>query len=67
MLKFWKQIQVVGLLFGCTRSDKIERGKRPCSVSKKGVGNNSVLCTLAAEERESERESRFLNGTSAQK
>jgi len=56
VLKFWKQIQVVGLLFGCTRSDKIERGKRPCSVSKKGVGNNSVLCTLAAEERERERE-----------
>ena len=35
------------VMFGCTCSmkDRVkEKGKWPCGVCKKGVGNNSILC-----------------------
>jgi len=32
-------------MFSCSMKDKVEKkGKWPCSVCKKGVGNNSILC-----------------------
>ena len=33
------------VMFSCSMKDKVEeKGKRPCGVCKKGVGNNSILC-----------------------
>jgi len=33
------------LMFSCSMKDKVEeKGKWPCDVCKKGVGNNSILC-----------------------
>jgi len=35
---------ITKVMTGCTRTDKIEeKGKWPCNVCKKEVGNNSVL------------------------
>ena len=32
-------------MFSCSMKDKVEKkGKWPCGVCKKGVGNNSILC-----------------------
>ena len=32
-------------MFSCSMKDKVEeKGKWPCGVCKKGIGNNSVLC-----------------------
>jgi len=32
------------VMFSCSMKDKVEEGKWPCGVCKKGVGNNSILC-----------------------
>jgi len=33
------------VMFSCSMKDKVEeKGKWPCGVCKKGVGNNSILC-----------------------
>jgi len=33
------------VMFSCSMKDKMEeKGKWPCCVRKKGVGNNSILC-----------------------
>ena len=33
------------VMFSCSMKDKVEeKGKWPCGVRKKGVGNNSILC-----------------------
>jgi len=33
------------VMFSCSMKDKVEeKGKWPCDVCKKGVGNNSILC-----------------------
>ena len=33
------------VMFSCGMKDKVEeKGKWPCCVYKKGVGNNSILC-----------------------
>ena len=33
------------VMFSCRMKDKVEeKGKWPCGVGKKGVGNNSILC-----------------------
>jgi len=33
------------VMFSCSTKDKVEeKGKWPCGVCKKGVGNNSILC-----------------------
>ena len=33
------------VMFSCSMKDKMEeKGKWPCGVRKKGVGNNSILC-----------------------
>ena len=33
------------LMFSCYMKDRVdEKGKWPCGVCKKGVGNNSILC-----------------------
>ena len=33
------------VMFSCSMKDRVqEKGKWPCGVFKKGVGNNSILC-----------------------
>jgi len=33
------------VMFSCSMKDRVEeKGKWPCGVCKKGVGNNSILC-----------------------
>ena len=33
------------VMFSCSMKDKVEeKGKWPCGLCKKGVGNNSILC-----------------------
>ena len=35
-------------VFSCSMKDKVEeKGKWPCGVCKKGVGNKSILSTVA--------------------
>ena len=44
--KSWKMnTRKTKVMFSCSMKDKVEeKGKWPCCVCKKGVGNNSVLC-----------------------
>jgi len=35
-------------MFSCSMKDRVEeKGKWPCGVCKKGVGNNSICATVA--------------------
>jgi len=45
--RFEDEYRITKVMFGCSMKDRMEeKGKWHCSVCKKGVSNNSILCHI---------------------